>query len=114
LARLTKSGQLDPTFGVAGLRTVHFTGASTVSSAVESDGAILLAGQTPNDAGSAFTVLRISGDGSLDTTFGTGGRQVLGVGMAQAITVDDLGRIIVAGFSGGTPEGSVVAYRLWP
>jgi len=114
LARLTKSGQLDPAFGVAGLGTVHFGGASIVSSAVESGGAIVVAGQTSTDAGSAFTVLRVSGDGSLDATFGTGGRQVLGVGMAQAITVDDLGRIIVAGFLGGTSEGSVVAYRLWP
>jgi uncharacterized delta-60 repeat protein len=114
LARLTKSGQLDPAFGVAGIGTVHFAGASTVSSAVESDGSIVIAGRTSVDSGPAFTVLRVSRDGSLDTTFGTAGRQVLGVGMAQAITVDDLGRIIVAGFSGGTPEGSLVVYRLWP
>jgi uncharacterized delta-60 repeat protein len=113
-ARLTKSGQLDPAFGVGGLGTVQFTGASIVSSAVESDGAILIAGQTPMPDGPAFTVLRVSGDGSLDTTFGTQGRQTLGVGMAQAITVDDLGRIIVAGFSGGPSEGSLVVYRLWP
>jgi uncharacterized delta-60 repeat protein len=114
LARLTKSGQLDPAFGVAGLGTLHFAGASMASSAVESDGMIAIAGQTPVDAGPGFTVLRISGDGSLDTTFGTAGRQALGVGMAQAITVDDLGRIIVAGFSGGKTEGSLVVYRLWP
>jgi len=114
LARLTKSGQLDPAFGTAGLATAHWPGASIVSSAVESDGKIIVAGQTPIDAGPAFTVLRISEDGSLDTTFGTAGRQVLGVGMAQAITVDDLGRIIVAGFSDGATEGSLVVYRLWP
>jgi len=114
LARLTKSGQLDPAFGVAGLATIHFAGTSIVSSAVESEGAIAIAGQTSTDAGGAFTVLRVSSDGSLDTTFGTAGRETLGLGMAQAITVDDLGRIIVAGFSGGTSEGNLVVYRLWP
>ena len=114
LARLTRSGQLDSTFGTAGLGTVHFAGASSASSAVQSDGALIIAGQTPTDAGPAFTVLRMSGDGSLDMTFGTGGRQTLGVGMAQAVTVDDLGRILVAGFSGGATEGNIVVYRLWP
>ncbi len=114
LARLTKSGDPDSTFGVAGVSTLHFAGSSTVSSGIESDGKIVVAGQTPADAGPAFTVLRVSSDGSLDATFGTAGRQVLDVGMAQAITVDDLGRIVVAGFTGGASEGSLVVYRLWP
>jgi len=114
LARLTKSGQLDPAFRDAGVGVVHFEGASAVSSAVESDGAIVIAGQTPVEAGTAFTVLRVSSNGSLDTTFGTAGRQVLGAGMAQAIAVDDLGRILVAGFTGSASEGSLVVYRLWP
>jgi uncharacterized delta-60 repeat protein len=114
LARLTPSGQLDPAFGTEGVGTLHFTGPSTVSSAVESGGTILIAGQTPVDAGPAFTVLRVSNNGSLDATFGTAGREVLGVGMAQAIAVDDLGRIVVAGFTGGPTEGSLVVYRLWP
>jgi uncharacterized delta-60 repeat protein len=115
LARLTSAGQPDPAFGNAGQTTLHLAGTSTVSSAAQSDdGTIVVAAQTPSDAGPAFTVLRIASDGSLDPTFGTGGRQVLGVGMAQAITVDDLGRIVVAGFSGGPTEGSLVVYRLWP
>jgi uncharacterized delta-60 repeat protein len=115
LARLTNAWQLDPAYGVAGIGTVHFGGASIVSSAaVASDGAILVAGQTPTDAGPAFTVLRVTAAGTLDTTFGNAGRAALGAGMAQAITVDDLGRIVVAGFSGGTTEGSLLVYRLWP
>jgi uncharacterized delta-60 repeat protein len=114
LTRLTKSGQVDTSFGTGGLSTLHFAGSSRVSSAVESDGTIVIAGQTPIDAGPAFTVVRFSVNGAIDTTFGTAGRQTLGVGMAQAVTVDDLGRILVAGFSGGPNEGSLVVYRLWP
>jgi hypothetical protein len=34
--------------------------------------------------------------------------------MAQALVADELGRIVVAGFSGGASEGSLVVYRLWP
>jgi uncharacterized delta-60 repeat protein len=114
-ARLTSAGQVDSAFATAGVGTVHFPGASIVSSAAEHDGAIMIAGQTPTDAGPAFTVLRVSSDGTLDTTFGTAGRSVLGVGMAQAVAVEDeLGRILVAGFSGGSTEGSLVVYRLWP
>jgi uncharacterized delta-60 repeat protein len=114
LARLTPTGQLDPAFGTGGIGTLHFAGASTVSSAVEIDGKTLVAGQTPLESGPAFTVLRLAADGSLDPTFGVAGRQTLGMGMAQALAVDDLGRIIVAGFSGGATEGSLVVYRLWP
>src|SRR5262249_53456783 len=114
VARLTKSGQLDPGFGTAGIGAIRFAGTSIVSSALASDGAIVMAGQTPADAGAAFRVLRISGDGTLDATFGTAGRQTLGIGMAQALAVDGLGRIIVAGFAGGATEGNLVVYRLWP
>jgi uncharacterized delta-60 repeat protein len=114
LARLTNAGQLDQAFATGGIGTVHFAGASKVSSAIEQDGAIVVAGQTPIDTGPAFTVLRVSRDGTLDTTFGTGGREVLGPGMAQALVSDELGRIVVAGFSGGASEGSLVVYRLWP
>jgi uncharacterized delta-60 repeat protein len=114
VARLTKAGQLDPGFGTAGIASLHFAGTSIVSSALASDGAIVIAGQTPADAGAAFSVLRVSGDGKLDATFGTAGRQTLGMGMAQALVVDGLGRIVVAGFTGGATEGSLVVYRLWP
>jgi uncharacterized delta-60 repeat protein len=113
LVRMTKSGQIDATFGTNGIATLHPAATSTVSSAVATpEGAIVIAGQT--DTNPLFTVMRVSSGGTLDTTFATGGRQVLGPGMAQAVTLDDLGRIVVAGYSGAGAEGNVVVYRLWP
>jgi uncharacterized delta-60 repeat protein len=123
VARLSESGQLDTTFGTAGWAIAHFGGPSSksvVSSAIlQDDGAIVIAGQTPTDLGQAFTVVRVGPDGSLDTTFGPEGRQTLYPpdDLAQGITLDDLGRIIVAGTGiVGTPDMSdgIVVYRLWP
>jgi uncharacterized delta-60 repeat protein len=123
VARLTESGQLDPTFGTGGWSIAHFGGAASksfVSSAVlQDDGAIVVAGQTPADLGPAFTVIRFSADGSLDATFGPDGRQTLYPPdhIAQGIALDDLGRIVVAGTGVvGTPDmpDGIVVYRLWP
>jgi uncharacterized delta-60 repeat protein len=118
VALLTSSGQLMiPDGGPSGVSLVHFgTGDSVVSSAVlESDGSIVIAGQTPTDAGPAFSVVRLLPNGSRDTSFGPAGRQTFDVnGMAQGIDIDDLGRVVVAGFSGAATDGGVVVYRLWP
>jgi uncharacterized delta-60 repeat protein len=120
VARLTASGQLDPTFGSSGWAFAHYgtdTSKSFVSSAaLQDDGAIVIAGQTAIDQGQAFSVVRFLADGSIDPTFGLGGRQTFDVdGAAQGIVLDELGRIVVAGVVGGSdrPDG-VVVYRLWP
>jgi uncharacterized delta-60 repeat protein len=124
VVRLTESGQLDSTFGTDGLSAAHYGGdsaQSSVSAAIlQDDGAIVVAGQTPADSGQpAFSVVRFSADGSLDPTFGPQGRQTFlpPDDSAQAITLDDIGRIIVAGTGVvGAPDLSdgIVVYRLWP
>jgi uncharacterized delta-60 repeat protein len=117
VASLTSSGQPDLSFGASGWGVAHFALAnSTPSSAVlQLDGSVTIAGQTPTDLGQAFSVLRFAPDGSLDGTFGPSGRQIFDQGgTAQGITIDDLGRIIVAGVSGNSSDSSIVVYRLWP
>jgi uncharacterized delta-60 repeat protein len=120
IARLTSAGQLDKTFATAGWSLAHFdAGNSVVYSAVlQDDGTVIVAGQTPTTAGVAFTVLRFAANGALDTTFGTSGRKTFETaGSAEAIAVDALGRIVVAGrvTTGiGSRDSSVVVYRLWP
>jgi len=120
IARLTTDGQLDTTFATAGWSLAHFDAgdSSTSAAAFQGDGAVVVAGQTPTTAGAAFSVLRFGANGAIDTTFGSAGRKTFEVGgLAQAIAVDDLGRIVVAGrlTAGlGGRDSSVVIYRLWP
>ena len=83
LARFTPNGQLDPTFGEGGLVTTSFTnpccetGFMTFSSLVlQPNGQIVVDGSAPPGTkhGPGMMVLaRYNSNGSLDTTFGTGG-----------------------------------------
>jgi uncharacterized delta-60 repeat protein len=129
VTRLTKAGALDTTFGQAGWGLAHVPGgtSSVLAAALQDDGAIVVAGQTPTASGEAFTVVRFSATGALDTTFGPGGRRTFEsdgsntgtfdpTTLAQGIAVDDLGRIVVAGRIGpvGARDSSAVVYRLWP
>src|SRR5262245_150685 len=105
VAMIRPDGTLDPTFGTAGvqdLTNIIYPHAL----AVQGDGKILVAGEssssllsTPND----FVVLRLNGNGSADTSFGTGGRvqtdmqQTLSSATAIAVLSD--GKILVGGVS---------------
>ncbi len=114
VVRLTESGEVDPTYGSGGWAVASFGGDSSVSGAVlQDDGAVVVVGQTP---GQGFSAVRFSAAGALDTAFGTGGRAPLEVnGSAQAVALDDLGRILVAGIAGADDASDgVVVYRLWP
>src|SRR4051794_15834519 len=82
----TGPGFLDSTFAINGLAQVPFfrpttvpattTAATSNAVAVQADGKIVLAGSSPsmNAAGGLdFAVARLNANGTLDTTFGTGG-----------------------------------------
>ena len=90
--RLTPStgGLLDPTFGSGGQVVSSFTNNydSAQAITVQPDGKIVIAGQT-NVPGSGkkgsggflgFLVARYNADGSLDTSFGSGGHTATGFG----------------------------------
>jgi len=65
-----QAGALDPTFGQRGIFTASLPPPSTVTSvALQSDGKILAAGQINNLPG----MLRLNTNGTLDSSFGTGG-----------------------------------------
>jgi uncharacterized delta-60 repeat protein len=77
VARLTSSGTLDSTFGVNGKLTLSFLSreSDAASVVVQSDGKILVAGTSwPSPFTASFAVARLNSDGSLDSTFGTGGK----------------------------------------
>lgn len=116
IVRHTRDGALDPSFGTGG-KVVTAVGAGRASDqayavALQADGKILVGGVTATSGtDNDFLLVRYLADGSLDTTFGTGGRVITSFGAStdriQAILVQDDGKIVVGGDSdrGTTTSG---------
>ena len=107
LVRYLSSGSPDPSFGSSGVVTTQI-GYDSVGYAValQSDGQIVVAGFA-NVAPTGFAVARYnSADGSLDTTFNSGGAlpgtvtTVIGSeAIAYALAIDSSGNLVAAGVS---------------
>ena len=117
--RLLTSGELDSTFGAAGGVVTDLGGLDDLARgvALQLDGKILLAGSSNRSARDEFALARYESDGTLDTTFGTGGIVLTPVGTladaANAISLQPDGRILLAG-GAATATGSdfaVARYR---
>ncbi|MEX2139004.1 MAG: hypothetical protein WD894_07065 [Pirellulales bacterium] len=103
--RLNPDGSLDDTFGSGGKLTIAFTSLNdeAFGITVQSDGKILVTGASLQDATERdFAAARLNADGSLDNTFGTGGKLTIdfgftegAAGFAEALELPD-GRIVVA------------------
>jgi uncharacterized delta-60 repeat protein len=102
-ALLTTGGVLDPTFGQGtGSVEIRFpTGTTAHAVAIQPDGKIVVAGGMGTVSGgpqAGFQVARLNPDGSLDPSFGQGGK----INIAPAYIVDGLalqgdGKIVLAG-----------------
>src|SRR6266446_7815281 len=73
------AGDLDPTFGTGGMVMTDINRSTDIAHAVavQADGKLVVVGQTykNNDfSGEDFVVTRYNTDGTLDNTFGSGGR----------------------------------------
>ncbi len=114
LARFTAGGSLDPGFGSGGVATANLGESDQAHAiAIQPDGKIVAAGCTGCDwftgGTSAFALARYNADGTLDTTFGSGGKVksdlLLGLGLsrdvAYGVVVQPDGKIVAGGFSGG-------------
>ncbi|HET7812191.1 MAG TPA: hypothetical protein VFL16_16595 [Steroidobacteraceae bacterium] len=96
---------LDPGFGTDGIKRVDFNGNDDRARAVvlQPDGKILVAGsaRSANGVVMAFALARLNPDGSLDDSFGQGGRVTTPVGTisatASAMALQPDGRIVLAG-----------------
>jgi uncharacterized delta-60 repeat protein len=101
VVRYNPDGSLDTGFGQGGKVTTDFGGDEAISGmAVQPDGKIVVAGTTSRDSG-GFALARYNPDGTLDTSFGDGGRvitHVAGGNSASALALQPDGKIIVAGF----------------
>ena len=113
LARYLPTGKLDTTFGTGGLASTGFGGTSDSGTgvAIQPDGKILWVGSQsnpgfPGGGTFEFAVARFNADGSLDTSFGAGGRASTeffapplqgAQEFAAAVLVQPDGKILVAG-----------------
>jgi uncharacterized delta-60 repeat protein len=103
LARYHRDGSLDRTFGTGGRVTTDFggNGAQGTALVVQADGKLVAAGFTHTDAGEDFALARYHRDGSLDRTFGTGGRVTTDFAgtadVALALVVQADGKLVAAG-----------------
>jgi uncharacterized delta-60 repeat protein len=70
-----QAGTLDPTFATGGIFTTSFTEYSSIDNvmALQSDGKIILAGSGYLNGTFGGLLLRLNSNGTLDTTFGSGG-----------------------------------------
>ena len=116
IVRYNADGSLDTTFGGVGSVTTDFGGTHDVgqSVAVHADGRIVVAGISQGD----IAVVRYNVDGSLDPSFGDGGRVktsiVAGSDTGSSVTIQPDGRTLVAGssFNGANTDFALVRYNV--
>jgi uncharacterized delta-60 repeat protein len=113
IARYNSDGSLDPSFGLGGkvstsIGVDHDNG---FTCRIQSDGKILLASKSITADFYDFALVRYNVDGSLDTSFGTGGKVTTPIGVnwdeGRGLAIQPDGRIVLAGFS--EPGGFALA-----
>lgn len=105
LARYDRNGNLDPSFGSGGKVLTDFDGLGgrdgVSDVALQPDGKIVAVGATIPRFRSAVALARYNSDGSLDATFGSGGKVVTAVtpldSAAHAVTIQPDGKLVVVG-----------------
>jgi uncharacterized delta-60 repeat protein len=106
LARYNTDGSLDATFGTGGKVTTDFASGEdeAFSVTLQADGKIVAAGRggvTPTST-TNFVLARYNADGSLDTSFGAGGKVTTDGGLsehANSVKIQSDGKIVVAGYA---------------
>ncbi len=116
LMRCNTDGSLDASFGSLGIVTTDIVSTDNFgfSVAIQEDGKIVAAGYS-GSVSTDFALVRYNTDGSLDPTFGSGGKVTQDIAAndsAQAITIQQNQKIVVAGYSGsGSTDFALVRYN---
>jgi uncharacterized delta-60 repeat protein len=107
LWRFNADGTLDPSFGGGdGIVTTDFSGNTDSGFNVELQGDKILVSGVSNDD---FALVRYNSDGSLDTSFGTGGRVTTDINatdVTERMVVQPDGKILLSGTTGPATGGS--------
>ncbi len=121
VVRLQTNGAIDTTFGTNGGAFVGFSGFPMVNAyavAIQSNGDVVVAGgtvlSTALNAPADFALARFTSQGTVDTTFGSGGKTTTSFGSGTTAFVTSLaiqsnGNLIAAGVDGGAV--AVARYR---
>lgn len=111
LARYTRDGSLDATFGTGGKMTTEFGGGvnSAYAVALQGDGKIVAVGVAGGGpTGADIALARYNADGSLDASFGAGGKVVTDFNSthetALGLAIQPDGKLVVVGST--RPMGS--------
>ncbi len=101
LARFNTDGTIDSSFGSGGIVITDFAGNEDVpnSIAVQGDGKIVAVGSSYDSSSNAYVALaRYTADGSLDSSFGSGGKVSTNLGASdaygRAVAMQSDGRIV--------------------
>ena len=120
LARYNPDGSLDVTFGTDGVVTTDFVGGFDAAEEVvlQPDGRIVVVGSAElipgNFVSRDFAVARYNTNGSLDTTFGNGGKVTSPLGeidSASSVVVQPDGKIVAGGGGALTIDFALVRYN---
>jgi uncharacterized delta-60 repeat protein/uncharacterized repeat protein (TIGR01451 family) len=114
ILRYNADGTLDMSFNGTGMQALLINGHGVDIDCVTTtpDGKIVVAGDgVPTLSTHSLFVARFNADGTLDTTFGTAGSTTFPVSaIGYAVTVDSLGRVVVAGQQLTDSSGLVVRF----
>lgn len=107
VVRLLPTGALDTTFDSDGFATTNFLNNDQIQKITfDSEERIITVGSRGNSPTRDYAMARFNTDGSLDSTFGVGGKTVTAIQndeVAYAVAIDPFGRIYV---NGSTNNGS--------
>ncbi|MFO1200867.1 MAG: tandem-95 repeat protein [Burkholderiaceae bacterium] len=118
VVRLSADGSLDTAFGTAGVALLSPSpqGGELRSARLLPDGKLLIAGSAITNGARDFIVMRLNVDGSVDATFGPGGKALVSVGTGDDegydVAVQSDGKVIVAGLSTSASGYDISVIRL--
>ncbi|MBP6391772.1 MAG: T9SS type A sorting domain-containing protein [Flavobacteriales bacterium] len=119
LVRIHPDGTLDNSFSQDG-RLITAIGAEdddAFSAALQSDGRIVVVGETDNGTDLDLAVVRYNADGSLDANFGIGGMVTTAIGNnrdnVRSVVIQPDGKILVGGHRPHAPyeDGFIIRYH---
>jgi uncharacterized delta-60 repeat protein len=123
ITRYNANGTLDVSFGNGGILIEDYKQGFTQynASIIQPDGKILAAGATWNGVDNDFAIARYNTDGTLDKTFGDGGKQITDLGKtdeALSIALQPDGKIVLGGnsynnSSNDIPQIAAVRYNTY-
>ena len=118
--RYNPDGNLDFNFNGDGILTDYPSYGNTVynTSAIQVDGKIITAGYTKNRDNLDFAIARYTSNGMLDNSFSGDGKLVIsfgpGSGLAQAVGIQQDGKILVGGYASNGRNNDFALIRLNP